>query len=45
VLVIITALYAYFTWHLLRTSRQGLKDTAKPQFTVSLMTECACPVG
>ena len=39
ILLIITAVYAYFTWHLLRTSRQGLETTAEPQFTVSLTTE------
>jgi hypothetical protein len=39
VLIIITAVYAYFTWHLLRTSREGLKATVRPQFTVSLTTE------
>jgi len=39
VLIIITAVYAYFTWRLLRTSREGLKATVRPQFTATLTTE------
>jgi len=39
VLIIITAVYAYFTWRLLRTSREGLKATLRPQFTATLTTE------
>ena len=39
VLVIITAIYVYITWRLLRASRQGLEATVQPQLTVSLTTK------